>query len=452
MMLRRVRGLETEYGLTVRVAGAAGWRRVGSDEAAQILFRPVTRSSAASSVFLRNGGRLYLDVGSHPEYATAECDTLTDLVAQDAAGDAILDALAARAEELAAAEGQPVRIDILKNNLDSHGNSWGSHENYQVERTNTLDALAAALTPFLVTRQVIAGAGRWTSEGFRLSQRSEHMWEALASTTTRTRPMINTRDEPHADPQRFRRLHVIVGDSNLAQRTLWLRIGATELALRAIESGRRFEGWQPDDPGAAIRLVNRDPRGRALFELAGQGRGCALDVQRAYWAASAEFVTGEFAGVHRLWGRVLAAVADDRPGDVAADVEWIAKRTLLDAMAERHGPTSPKLAAADLAWHEVRRERSLSRRLVRAGQLSQVVDSDSVTRAIDEPPTTTRAALRSAFIRAAQAAGRDYSADWMAFSANDLPDGKVICPDPLTASDPRVDRLIERMRSEPRRR
>jgi len=452
MMLRRVRGVETEYGLTVRVATSTGWRRVGSDEAAQILFRPVTRSAAASSVFLRNGGRLYLDVGSHPEYATAECDTLADLLAQDAAGDAILDRLAGRAEELAASEGQSVRIDILKNNLDSHGNSWGSHENFQVERTSDLEALAAGLTSFLVTRQLIAGAGRWTSDGFRLSQRAEHMWEAVASTTTRTRPMINTRDEPHADPRRFRRLHVIVGDSNLVQGTLWLRMGATELVLRAIEAGRRFDDWQPADAGTAIRLVNRDQRGRAAFELAAQGGSCALEVQRAYWAASAEFATGELAGVHRLWGQVLDAIADDRPAQVAGWVEWIAKRRLLDALAERHGPASPRLAAADLAWHEVRGERSLIQRLARAGQVSRMVSADAVERAVDEPPATTRAALRAAFIRAAQSAGRDYSADWMTLSAHDLSDGVVICPDPLTAVDARVERLIERMRTEPRRR
>ncbi|HSN43292.1 MAG TPA: proteasome accessory factor PafA2 family protein [Propionibacteriaceae bacterium] len=448
-MGRRVHGLETEYGLIVATETPQGWRRVGNDEAARILFGPVVEENASTSVFLRNGGRLYLDVGSHPEYATAECDRLVDLVAQDAAGDRILTSLARRASEQLASERVTVRISLFKNNVDSHGNAWGSHENYQVPRALDLGSWEA-LTPFLVTRSLVTGAGRWTPAGFQLSQRADHLWDPLSSTTTRSRPMINTRDEPHADPLLFRRLHVISGDSSLSETTVLMKFGMTDLVLAAIEDGHDFAAWALADPTTAVRLVSRDVRGRVRLELARGGVASPLDVQRGFHAVAGQYVGDdpELARVHELWGRALEAVADDRLDRIERWVDWATKLRVIDGLAER-GAGPGKLAQADIAHHDL--ADGLFARLASTGHVDRVVDEDAVSRAVEAAPATTRAVLRSRLVTAAQRFQRSYGVDWMTFTCHDLPDGVVICPDPLAAEDPRVDALIERMANEPRR-
>jgi proteasome accessory factor A len=219
-MERRIFGLETEYGVTCTYRGQ---RRLSPDEVARYLFRRVVSWGRSSNVFLRNGARLYLDVGSHPEYATPECDSVTDLVAHDRAGERILEGLLVDAEKRLHDEGIAGEIYLFKNNTDSAGNSYGCHENYLVSRHGEFGRLADVLIPFLVTRQLICGAGKvlQTPRGavFCLSQRAEHIWEGVSSATTRSRPIINTRDEPHADAEKYRRLHVIVGDSNMSETT-----------------------------------------------------------------------------------------------------------------------------------------------------------------------------------------------------------------------------------------
>src|SRR5438132_93087 len=237
-MDRRIFGLENEYGVTCTFRGQ---RRLSPDEVARYLFRRVVSWGRSSNVFLRNGARLYLDVGSHPEYATPECDNVRDLVAHDKAGERILEGLVVDAQRRLAEEGISGDIYLFKNNTDSAGNSYGCHENYLVGRHGEFTRLSDVLIPFLVSRQIICGAGKvlQTPRGavYCVSQRAEHIWEGVSSATTRSRPIINTRDEPHADAERFRRLHVIVGDSNMSETTTLLKVGATDLVLRMIEAG-----------------------------------------------------------------------------------------------------------------------------------------------------------------------------------------------------------------------
>ena len=237
-MERRIFGLENEYGVTCTFRGQ---RRLSPDEVARYLFRRVVSWGRSSNVFLENGARLYLDVGSHPEYATPECDDITDLIAHDKAGERILEGLLSAAEHRLHEEGIAGDIYLFKNNTDSAGNSYGCHENYLVSRYGEFQKLADVLIPFLVTRQIFAGAGKvlQTPRGslFCLAQRAEHIWEGVSSATTRSRPIINTRDEPHADAERYRRLHVIVGDSNMSEYAALLKIGSTDLVLRMIEEG-----------------------------------------------------------------------------------------------------------------------------------------------------------------------------------------------------------------------
>ncbi len=225
-MDRRIFGIENEYGVTCSFEGQ---RRLSPDEVARYLFRRVVSWGRSSNVFLRNGARLYLDVGSHPEYATPECDDLRQAVVHDKAGERILEGLVADAQHRLKDEGIAGEVYLFKNNTDSAGNSYGCHENYLVSRHGDFQRLSDVLIPFLVSRQIICGAGKvlQTPRGalYCVSQRADHIWEGVSSATTRSRPIINTRDEPHADAEHHRRLHVIVGDSNMSEVTTLLKLG-----------------------------------------------------------------------------------------------------------------------------------------------------------------------------------------------------------------------------------
>src|ERR1700752_1123441 len=243
-MDRRIFGIENEYGVTCTFKGQ---RRLSPDEVARYLFRKVVSWGRSSNVFLRNGARLYLDVGSHPEHATPECDDVGGLVAQDKAGEGVLEGLLRDAEQRLHDEGIAGEIYLFKNNTDSAGNSYGCHENYLVSRSGEFSRLADVLIPFLVTRQIVVGAGKVTQTprgaSYSVSQRAEHIWEGVSSATTRSRPIINPRDEPHADAEKYRRLHVIVGDSNMCETTTMLKVGTAALVLEMVEAGLAFRDF-----------------------------------------------------------------------------------------------------------------------------------------------------------------------------------------------------------------
>ena len=267
-------GSRTSTASRARSAASAGSRPTRSPATCS---GASSSGAAASNVFLRNGSRLYLDVGSHPEYATAECDALTELVAHDKAGERILEGLVVDAEQRLRDEGVAGDIYLFKNNTDSAGNSYGCHENYLVGRHGEFSRLADVLIPFLVSRQIICGAGKvlQTPRGaiYCVSQRAEHIWEGVSSATTRSRPIINTRDEPHADAERYRRLHVIVGDSNMNETTTLLKVALTDLVLRMIEDGVTFRDLTLENPIRAIREISHDLTGRRKVRLA-TGRRC----------------------------------------------------------------------------------------------------------------------------------------------------------------------------------
>src|SRR5437763_11269502 len=313
-MDRRIFGLENEYGVTCTLRGQ---RRLSPDEVARYLFRRVVSWGRSSNVFLENGARLYLDVGSHPEYATPECDSIYDLVVHDKAGERILEQLLQFAEQRLREEGIRGVIYLFKNNTDSAGNSYGCHENYLTSRRDDFGHYAEVLIPFLVSRQIYAGAGKvlQTARGamFSMSQRAEHIWEGVSSATTRSRPIINTRDEPHADAERYRRLHVIVGDSNMSEVTTLLKVGSANLVLEMIEQGVQFRDFSLDNPIRAIREISHDLTGRRPVRLAGGREASALDIQREYYARAAEHVARRSPDpiaerVIELWGRTLDSI------------------------------------------------------------------------------------------------------------------------------------------------
>nr|WP_042192002.1 Pup--protein ligase [Kibdelosporangium sp. MJ126-NF4]CEL20422.1 Pup ligase PafA, possible component of postulated heterodimer PafA-PafA' [Kibdelosporangium sp. MJ126-NF4]CTQ97647.1 Pup ligase PafA, possible component of postulated heterodimer PafA-PafA' [Kibdelosporangium sp. MJ126-NF4] len=449
-MQRRIFGIETEFGVTCTFHGQ---RRLSPDEVARYLFRRVVSWGRSSNVFLRNGSRLYLDVGSHPEYATAECDNLVQLVTHDKAGERILEDLLVDAERRLADEGIGGDIFLFKNNTDSAGNSYGCHENYCVTRAGEFSRIADVLLPFLVTRQLICGAGKvlQTPRGavYCLSQRAEHIWEGVSSATTRSRPIINTRDEPHADAERYRRLHVIVGDSNMSESTTLLKVGSANLVLEMIEEGVQFRDFSLDNPIRAIREISHDLTGRRLVRLAGGREASALDIQREYFNKAVEHVARKDDNpitnrVMELWGRTLDAVEQEDLSRIDREIDWAIKHRLVERYQAKHNLelSSARVAQLDLAYHDIRRGRGIFDLLQRKDLVQRVTDDGEIEAAKDTPPQTTRAKLRGDFIAAAQEAGRDFTVDWVHLKLNDQAQRTVLCKDPFRAVDERVERLI----------
>ena len=452
-MDRRIFGVETEYGLTCSFRGQ---RRLSPDEVARYLFRGVVSWGRSSNVFLRNGSRLYLDVGSHPEYATPECDSVIDLVTHDKAGERILEGLVADAGRRLRAEGIGGDVYLFKNNTDSAGNSYGCHENYLVGRHGEFGRLADILIPFLVTRQIICGAGKvlQTPRGavYCVSQRAEHIWEGVSSATTRSRPIINTRDEPHADAERFRRLHVIVGDSNMSETTMLLKVGATDLVLRMIEAGTVMRDLTLENPIRAIRDVSHDMTGQRRVRLANGREASALDIQREYMSKARDFTDrrGADATTKRvldLWERALTAIEIGNLDLVAREIDWVTKYQLIERYRAKHGLqlSSPRVAQLDLAYHDVHRGRGLYYLLQRRGAVERAVSDVDIFEAKSVPPQTTRARLRGEFIRRAQERRRDFTVDWVHLKLNDQAQRTVLCKDPFRSVDERAEKLIAGM-------
>ncbi|MFI6643259.1 Pup--protein ligase [Streptomyces sp. NPDC050504] len=453
-MDRRIFGLENEYGVTCTFRGQ---RRLSPDEVARYLFRRVVSWGRSSNVFLRNGARLYLDVGSHPEYATPECDNVTELVTHDKAGERILEGLLVDAERRLHEEGIAGDVYLFKNNTDSAGNSYGCHENYLVARHGEFSRLADILIPFLVTRQLLCGAGKvlQTPRGavYCVSQRAEHIWEGVSSATTRSRPIINTRDEPHADAERYRRLHVIVGDSNMSETTMLLKVGATDLVLRMIEAGTVMRDLTLENPIRAIREVSHDITGQRKVRLASGREASALEVQREYYEKAVDFVerrgirTGTVAQVLELWGRTLEAIEQEDLDRIATEIDWVMKYKLIERYRAKHNMTMshPRVAQIDLAYHDIHRRRGLYYLLEKRGQATRICNDLKIFEGKSVPPQTTRARLRGDFIRRAQEQRRDFTVDWVHLKLNDQAQRTVLCKDPFRSVDDRVEKLIAGM-------
>jgi len=447
---RRIYGIENEYGVTCTFHGQ---RRLSPDEVARYLFRRVVSWGRSSNVFLKNGARLYLDVGSHPEYATPECDSLVSLVTHDKAGERILEGLVCDAEKRLHDEGIAGDIYLFKNNTDSAGNSYGCHENYLVGRHGEFSRLADVLIPFLVTRQLICGAGKvlQTPRGavYCLSQRAEHIWEGVSSATTRSRPIINTRDEPHADAERYRRLHVIVGDSNMNESTTLLKVGSADLVLRMIENGVTFRDLSLENPIRAIREISHDLTGTRAIRLASGRSASALEIQREYLARTLDFLDANGSDavserVTELWGRTLDAVEKQDLSLIDREIDWATKYQLIERYRAKHDLplSSSRIAQLDLAYHDISRKRGLYYLLQKRDSVVRVAKDLDIFEAKSVPPQTTRAKLRGDFIRRAQEKRRDFTVDWVHLKLNDQAQRTVLCKDPFRAVDDRVEKLI----------
>jgi proteasome accessory factor A len=404
-------------------------------------------------VFLENGARLYLDVGSHPEYATPECDSIYECTVHDKAGERKLEELMIGAEQRLKDEGIRGTIYLFKNNNDSAGNSYGCHENYLTSRSAEPDKYQQHLIPFLISRQIYTGAGQvlQTARGpiFSIAQRAEHIWESMSSATTRSRPIINTRDEPHADAEMYRRLHVIVGDSNMSEYTTFLKLGSTACMLRMIEANDvSLRDLTLENPMRAIRDFSHDITCRKKVRLESGREYSALDIQREYlnsalkFADSQGFTAPEMKALE-MWEHCVSTIEND-PLKLDREVDWVIKHNLIEAFRSKHDLAldDARVQTLDLQYHDIRQDRGIFYRMQARSMVDRICEEQDIVTAMETAPQTTRARLRSEFITAAKEKKRDYTVDWVHLKINDQAQKTVLCKDPFVSKDDRVEKLI----------
>ena len=408
-----------------------------------------------ANVILTNGARLYVD-HAHPEYSTPECTNPRDVLKWDKAGEQVM----LDAARLAGTIPGAAPIVLYKNNTDNKGASYGAHENYLMRRSTPFGEIVRHLTPFFVSRQVITGAGRvgvgqdGREHGFQISQRADYFEVEVGLETTLKRPIINTRDEPHADPEKYRRLHVIIGDANLAEISGYLKLGTTALVLAMVEDRYLDRDLTLDQPVRALRSVSHDPTLRHLLTLNDGRTLTAVQLQMEYLDLARKYVEDRLGAdadeqtldVLARWEAVLTRLEAD-PMLCAAELDWVAKLKLLESYRERDGLTweDAKLHLIDLQYADLRPDKGLYQRLVRMGKIDRLLFDDEVSEAMHTPPDDTRAYFRGRCLQ--QYADQIAAASWDSVIF-DLPGReslqRVPTIDPLRGSRSHVGELLDR--------
>jgi proteasome accessory factor A len=449
-MQRRIFGLENEYGL---ISFSLGGRvNLSVESALGYLFEKVVSRQRGTNDFLKNGARLYQDTGCHPEYATPECDSPLDLALYDKAGERVIEELLLTAERKLAENGIECDIFIFKNNTDSVGNTYGCHENYLVERGVNFHKLAEQLIPFFVTRQVFAGAGKVLKtrlgNHYYISQRAQHIYQEISGATTSSRGIINTRDEPHADEEKYRRLHVIVGDSNMAELSTYLKVGTTGIVLSMVEDGALRKDLALEDPVRAIKEISHDTTCRRKVRLKRGKEFSAIELQREYLELALDYyATVDASPVVKdllsRWHSVLERLAAD-PMSCARELDWVIKKELIGQYTSRKGIgfDDQKISMLDLQYHDIRRDRGLYNMLCRAGKVERLFTEARIEEAMTVPPQTTRAKVRSDFITFANERNKSYDVGWSYLKLNDRYQRTILCKDPFKPTDPRIEEMI----------
>jgi proteasome accessory factor A len=448
-MRQRIFGLENEYGLIFSPNGKV---YLPVEKVLGYIFEGLIPNSWPSNAFLVNGARFYQDTGCHPEYSTPECDNILDLVTHDKAGERLVEGCLPLAEERLKEEGLNGEIYIFKNNTDSMGNTYGCHENYLMKRDVDFWKVTEQLIPFFVTRQIYAGAGKLLKLSgkthFFLSQRAQHIHEKTSSSTTSSRSIINTRDEPHADAEKYRRLHIIVGDSNMSEFATLMKVGVTAVVLSMIEEGYTVPNIELEDPVKAIREISRDTTLKRRVKLEDGRELTAIEIQRSYlekaydYLASIEVDTITKNTV-REWENILNKLEED-PTQLSRQIDWVMKKEMMISYMERKdcGWDDPRILLMDLQYHDVNRSRGLYYVLEKMDMVDRVVEEEDIQLAMNEPPQTTRAKIRGDFIRFAREKNRSYTVDWTYLKLNGYWEETILCMDPFSSSDRRVEELI----------
>jgi proteasome accessory factor A len=480
MALPKVMGIETEFGITVRnqadfnpilsslllINSYETYRtaRIRWDYEAESPLRdargfeyaeekelPSKEESRLINLILSNGARFYVD-HAHPEYSTPECTNPRDLVVWDRAGERILNIARMRAE---AASPPEQRILIYKNNTDSKGNSYGTHENYLMDRRCPFTRIVQHLMPFLVTRQIFTGAGKVGSENnleyteFQISQRADFLETEVGLETMHSRPIINTRDEPHADPEKYRRLHVIVGDANMSELATYLKTGTTAVVLAMLEDDFIDRDLSLDNPVLAFRQISRDLTCRVPVRLRDGRTATAVDVQREllelahryYRDRELDTVTKD---VLVRWEYVLDRLEQD-PMTLSRELDWVIKRDLIESYRAKHdlGWSDSRVAMIDLQYHDIRPGRGLYYKLEEADAVERIASEDEITQAIQDPPRDTRAYFRGMCLQRYPEDIVSASWDSVLFDLKDGPLKKIFMLEPLRGTEALIRPLLD---------
>ena len=414
-------------------------------------YTPNRQENIARNKTLVNGARYYVD-HAHPEYSCPEVTNVRDLVVYEKAGERILEASRRAANALLPASSQ---ILIYKNNSDRKGNSYGSHENYLMDRRTSFEQIVEHLMPFFVTRQVYTGAGKVGSENrgqpcrFQISQRADFFETEVALDTMVKRPIINTRDEPHANREKYRRLHVIVGDANLSEYTIYLRNGATALVLAMIEDGAIDKDLSLRDPVRSIKDASHDSSCRRELQLERGSKLSAVEIQAEYLdmalrytqARSVDPITKD---VLAKWEHVIECLRRD-PMELDQQIDWVMKKAMIEGFMERKQLDwdSPQVQMLDLQYHDLRPDKGLYYILERQGRAERIVTDDEIVAAVHQPPEDTRAYFRGECLRRYGAAVFGVNWDSISFSVDEEPIQRILMAEPLRGSKAHVAELLE---------
>jgi proteasome accessory factor PafA2 len=415
-------------------------------------YTPNQQENIARNKTLINGARYYVD-HAHPEYSCPEVTNARDLVIHEKAGERIVEVSRREATGLLP-EGAVMLIH--KNNSDRKGNSYGCHENYLMDRRTSFKRIVEHLLPFFVSRQVYCGAGKVGSENrgqpcnFQLSQRADFFETEVALDTMVKRPIINTRDEPHADRERYRRLHVIVGDSNMAEWSIYLRNGVTALVLAMIEDGVVTKDLALRDPVRAIRAVSHDPSLKKEIQLDNGKRLTAVQIQQEFLEmalsyASSNTIDAVTGDVLEKWQYTLEALERD-PSELKTKLDWVAKRMLIEGFMERKGLDweSPQIQMLDLQYHDSRPDKGLYYMLERQDKIERIVSDDEINAAVHTPPSDTRAYFRGECLRRYPSEVFGVNWDSISFGFGDEPIKRIMISGPLKGTKVYVEELLNK--------
>ena len=414
-------------------------------------YTPNQQENIARNKTLRNGARFYVD-HAHPEYSTPEVTNVRDLITYERAGERTMEA-ARRAATALLPTGQTVLIH--KNNSDRKGNSYGNHENYLIERRTPFREIVEHATPFLITRNIFCGSGKAGSENraqpcdYQISQRADFFETEVALDTMVKRPIINTRDEPHADREKYRRFHVIIGDSNLCEVSTYLRVGVTAIMLGLIEDGAIPKSLSVNDPVKVVKEVSHDLACKRQYAMERGGRMTAVEIQREYLENALRYFSSRSLDpitkdVLVRWERVLAQIAED-PFQLDREVDWVIKHKLIKSYMQRHKVDwhHPQVHMLDLQYHDVRPDKGLYFVLERRGEVDRIIDPEAIERAVRTPPSDTRAYFRGECIRRYPDEVFGVNWDSISFNVGDEPIKRILMNEPLKGTRAHVEELLE---------
>lgn len=412
--------------------------------------RPGAEYNRLLNKLLPNGGRLYVD-GAHPEYSTPECTNARDLVIYEKAGERIMNQCQRLASRLKGTE----KVLVYKNNTDGKGNSYGYHENYLVSREVPFSRIISFLVPFLVTRQIYAGAGKVGSEKkegyiqYQISQRADFFESLVDLNTMVKRPIINTRDEPHADRNKYRRLHIIVGDSNMSEYTTFLKVGTTSIMVSMMEEGLDFTGLEFEDPVSAIKEVSMDTTLKKRIKMVDGREFTAVEIQEEYLKMTYDFFSNREIDtaskeILNKWEYVLGGLSKD-PMSLSREIDWVIKKELLLSYMEKKGVgwNDPRIAMMDLQYHDIREDKGLYYALEKDGYVERLISNSEIERAEELPPSDTRAYFRGMCLKKFP---KDiYAASWgsILFEAGDSTIKRVPLMEPFRGTESLTKRIIE---------